>query len=89
LPAYVGTYRNNYYGRIEITEQHGALWMRLPDNGALYSLSHWDADTFTYRFEAEQGIGTRGVVFNLSGRPTVTIENLTVEGNGTFTRCDE
>jgi len=86
LSAYTGTYCNDYYGRIEITEQQGGLWMRLPDNGALYYLSHWDADTFTYRFEAEQGIGARGVVFNLSGRPTVTIENLTVEGNGVFTR---
>lgn len=88
LSAYAGIYRNDYYGRIEITEQQGGLWMRLPDNGALYSLSHWDADTFTYRFEAEQGIGTRGVVFNLSGRPTVAIENLTVEGNGVFTRSN-
>jgi CubicO group peptidase (beta-lactamase class C family) len=84
--AYVGTYRNNYYGRIEISEQGGALWMRLPDTGALYTLSHWDGDTFTYRFEAEQGIGTRGVVFSRSGgAPSVLIENLALEGDGVFT----
>lgn len=84
--AYVGIYCNNYYGRIEITEQGGSLWMRLPDNGALYTLSHWDGDTFTYRFEAEQGIGTRGVVFSMTGgTPTVLIENLKLEGNGLFT----
>jgi hypothetical protein len=88
LSAYVGTYGNNYYGQIEISEQGGSLWMRLPATGALYTLSHWDADTFTYRFEAEQGIGTRGVVFNLSGTPSVLIENLAVEGNGVFTRND-
>jgi hypothetical protein len=58
--------------------------MRLPDNGALYTLSHWDGDTFTYRFEAEQGIGTRGVVFTTSGAPSVLIENLALEGNGVF-----
>ena len=86
LSAYAGTYGNNYYGNIEISEQHGSLWMRLPDNGALYSLTHWDGEKFTYRFEAEQGIGTRAVVFNLSGTPQVVIENLQVEGNGIFTR---
>ena len=86
LSAYVGTYSNEYYGHIEISEHRGSLWMRFPDTGALYTLSHWDGDTFIYRFEAEQGIGTRGVVFTLSGRPSVLIENLALEGNGVFTR---
>jgi CubicO group peptidase (beta-lactamase class C family) len=86
LSTYVGTYGNEYYGQIKISEHNGSLWMRLPDNGALYTLSHWDADTFTYRFEAEQGIGTRGVVFTTSGTPSVLIENLALEGNGVFTK---
>ena len=89
LSAYVGTYRNEYYGRIEITEQSKSLWMRLPANGALYCLSHWDGDTFTYRFEAEQGIGTRGVKFTFGATPRVLIENLALEGNGVFTRIDQ
>lgn len=85
LSAYVGTYQNEYYGRIEINEQGGSLWMRFPDTGALYTLSHWDANTFTYRFEAEQGIGTRGVVFTFDKGRRVLIENLALEGNGVFT----
>lgn len=88
LSAYVGTYGNEYYGQIEIGEHHGSLWMRFPDTGALYTLSPWDADTFTYRFEAEQSIGTRGVVFTFAGRPSVLIENLALEGKGVFTRID-
>jgi CubicO group peptidase (beta-lactamase class C family) len=88
LSAYVGTYRNAYYGTIDIFEQNNALWLRLPAQGALYTLSHWDGDTFTYRFEAEQGIGTRAVAFNLSGTPQVTIDNLTLEGDGTFKRIE-
>jgi CubicO group peptidase (beta-lactamase class C family) len=88
VSAYVGTYWNEYYGQIEISEQHGSLWMRFPDTGALYALSHWDADTFTYRFEAEQAIGTRGVVFTMSGTPSVLVENLALEGNGVFQRID-
>jgi hypothetical protein len=88
LSTYVGTYANDYYEQIEISEHRGSLWMRFPDTGALYTLSHWDPDTFTYRFEAEQGIGTRGVVFNLSGTPCVLIENLALEGNGVSIRAD-
>ena len=86
LSAYVGTYRNSYYGQIEISEYRGSLWMRFPDTGALYTLTHWDANTFTYRFEAEQAIGTRGVVFTFNGVPSVLVENLALEGNGVFIR---
>jgi CubicO group peptidase (beta-lactamase class C family) len=89
LAAYVGTYRNDYYGQVEISEHRGSLWMRLPATGALYALTHWDGDTFTYRFEAEQGIGTRGVVFTLTSTPHVLIENLALEGDGVFTRKDQ
>ncbi|MFL6354139.1 MAG: serine hydrolase [Bryobacteraceae bacterium] len=88
LSAYVGTYSNDYYGRIEIAQQTNSLWMRLPANGALYCLTHRDGDTFTYRFEAEQGIGSRGVKFTFGARPRVMIENLVLEGNGVFTRID-
>jgi len=60
--------------------------MRLPAKGPQYTLTHWDGKTFTYRFEAEQGIGTRGVVFSLSGTPHVLIENLALEGDEVFAR---
>jgi CubicO group peptidase (beta-lactamase class C family) len=86
LSAYVGTYRNDYYGRVEISEHRGLLWMRLPARGTLYTLTHWDADTFIYRFEEEQGIGTRGIEFTLNGRPKMLIENLALEGDGVFVR---
>jgi CubicO group peptidase (beta-lactamase class C family) len=88
LSAYSGIYRNDYYGQIQISEHRGSLWMRLPANGALYTLTHWDGETFTYRFEAEQGIGTRGVVFSLAGTPHVLIQNLALEGDGVFTRVN-
>jgi CubicO group peptidase (beta-lactamase class C family) len=88
LSSYVGTYRNNYYGEIEFTKQGNALWMRLPAAGAIYQLTHWDGDKFTYRFEAEQGIGTRGVVFSPGGRARVLVENLALEGDGNFVRID-
>jgi CubicO group peptidase (beta-lactamase class C family) len=89
LSAYVGTYCNDYYGNVEISEHRGLLWMRLPAKGTLYTLTHWDADTFLYRFEAEQGIGTRGVKFTFGATPRVKIDNLTLEGNGVFNRIDQ
>jgi hypothetical protein len=51
--------------------------MRFPDAGAR------DADTFTHRFEAEQGVGTRGGVF-MGDKRSVLIENLALERNGVF-----
>lgn len=89
LSSYVGTYRNDYYGKVEISEHRGLLWMRLPARGTLYTLTHWDADTFVYRFEAEQAIGTRGVKFTFGATPQVLIENLAVEGSGVFTRIEQ
>jgi CubicO group peptidase (beta-lactamase class C family) len=87
LSTYAGKYCNEYYGRIEVTEQGGSLWMRFPDTGRLYTLTHWDGDKFTYRFEEEQGIGTRGVSFALTGAGTMSVENLALEGSGEFARC--
>jgi CubicO group peptidase (beta-lactamase class C family) len=89
LANYVGTYCNEYYGQIEISKHRGSLWMRFPAKGTLYTLTHWDGDTFIYRFEAEQGIGTRGLVFTVSGTPSLLIQNLALEGNGVFVREDQ
>ena len=86
LSTYVGTYCNNYYGTVDVTEQGGSLWMRFPDEGRLYTLAPWDGDKFTYRFEEEQGIGARGVSFALTGAGTMSIENLALEGSGEFAR---
>ena len=69
LSEYVGTYGNAYYGDIEIEKVGESLWMRMPADGALYTLTHWDGDTFTYRYKDEPSITSRGVVFTLSGTP--------------------
>ncbi len=86
LSAYTGVYQNDYYGKIEINEDNGALWMRLPAEGSLYPLTHWDGDTFVYRYKGEPGKMRRGVKFTLGDRPGVLVENLAEEGSGTFTK---
>jgi CubicO group peptidase (beta-lactamase class C family) len=85
LSNYLGVYQNSYYGTIEITEEQGLLWMRLPGLGGLVSLNHWDSDLFTYRYKSEQDLA-RGVKFSFDGAPHVLLESLSLEGNGTFTR---
>jgi hypothetical protein len=36
-----GSYRSHYYGQIEVSEDHGLLWMRLPADGSLFTLTHF------------------------------------------------
>ena len=84
--SYTGVYQNSYYGSIEITEEQGVLWMRLPRLGGLVSLNHWDGDLFTYRYKGDQDLA-RGVKFSFDGTPQVLVENLALEGNGTFIRA--
>lgn len=89
LPGYVGKYRSQYYGDLEIRMDQGGLTMSIGARGATYSLKHWNQDTFTYFFDgASQPPGTRGVVFALNGNESVRfvrIDNFSaVEGNDTF-----
>jgi hypothetical protein len=72
---------------LEITAMGNQLYLRLPPRGASYPLAHWDGDTFTYRFEGESGIGTRGVDFRSGNQ--VLIENLNTEGSEYFTKVDK
>jgi CubicO group peptidase (beta-lactamase class C family) len=85
LSSYVGTYRNQYYGDLEIEQRDQRLILRLPPLGTYYELSHWDGNTFTYYIGTEvSGAARRGVQF-LSDKQ-VKIENLVFENNGIFTR---
>ena len=86
LSAYVGVYRSDYYGQLEVSEDHGLLWMRLPADGSLFTLTHWDGDTFVYRYKEEPGAITRGVKFTLGATPKVLLENLATEGDAVFTK---
>ena len=86
LSAYVGTYTNEYYGKLEVSVMHDRLILRLPPRGSYYELAHWDGDTFTYYFASEStGAGRRGAKFNPE-KDEVTIENLAPEHNAVFTR---
>lgn len=48
LPTYTGTYRNDYYGPLQVAEQGGTLVMTLGARPLVLPLTHWDGDVFTF-----------------------------------------
>jgi len=87
--AYVGTYRNRYYGPARVVRRGGGLAIRLGTRREAFPLTHWSGDTFTYMPPGEMASGISAVTFRgpRGGRlRSVTLENLDAEGLGTFRR---
>jgi CubicO group peptidase (beta-lactamase class C family) len=89
LEAYVGTYDNDLFGPIEVAAEAGGLELRLGPQLTRSPLRHWDRDVFTYQPVGENAAGPSGVTFPVGPNQvarSVLIENLDVDGQGTFTR---
>jgi len=74
---------------IEIAEQDGALALRMGPRKASFPLKHFDRDVFCYQPTGEMASGLSGVMFAIGPdqtAATVVIENLNVDGQGTFIR---
>jgi CubicO group peptidase (beta-lactamase class C family) len=87
--AYVGTYRNDYFGDLEVVEREGALEVRMGPNKTAHPLRHWDRDVFIYRPVEEMTAEWSGVTFRVGPErraTAVTVENLDVHEQGTFPR---
>jgi CubicO group peptidase (beta-lactamase class C family) len=87
--AYTGTYHNDMYGDLEIAEKDGALTMTLGPKKMVFPLRHFDRDIFTYQPVGENAYGLSGVMFNIGPKQktsSVTLENLMVTDEGTFSR---
>lgn len=89
LSAYAGKYANDFFGPIELVEKQGALWLRMGPKPLEFPLRHWDRDVFVYQPTGESAGGPSGVRFTITsdhqaGR--VLIENLNIQGQGTFSR---
>lgn len=86
---YQGTYRNDYFGPIEIAPTDKGLKLFLGPGRKPFPLTHWNRDIFTYEFDAEMGHGTRAVIFTIGAEQQanrVLLDNLNVYGNGVFKR---
>ena len=89
LETYTGTYQNDFFGEISVSEQGGALAMIIGPRNKSFPLQHYDRDTFTYQTEGENAVGLSGVTFTVGadGKATeITVENLNIHGEGTFKR---
>jgi CubicO group peptidase (beta-lactamase class C family) len=87
--AYVGTYDNLFFGEIAVIEQDGGLAIVQGPHDITFAMTHYDRDVFTYQTEGESAIGTAGITFTLGpdGKAIeVVVENLDVNGEGTFRR---
>lgn len=87
--AYVGAYRNDYFGEIAIADRAGKLFLLQGPKKQAFPLQHYDRDGFTYQPEGENAFGLSGVTFTIGANGkamNVTIENLDIEQQGTFQR---
>jgi CubicO group peptidase (beta-lactamase class C family) len=85
--AYLGTYANNFFGDIQIIERDNGLAIVEGPQKTIFLLAHYDRDTFTYKTEGENAVGTTGVTFAIGpdGKANeVIVENLNVRGEGVF-----
>jgi CubicO group peptidase (beta-lactamase class C family) len=91
LTAYAGTYANNYYGSLTVSDVGGKLQMTMGPAAKPtdFPLTAYDGDTFTFQSIGENATGTSGAVFKPG--PANRIDAVTVtfyndHGLGTFTR---
>jgi CubicO group peptidase (beta-lactamase class C family) len=61
--AYVGTYHNDYYGDVEITQVADGLMMRIGPKPLEFALTHYDRDTFSWQPAGENATGRSGLSF--------------------------
>ncbi|MDZ4819724.1 MAG: serine hydrolase [Planctomycetota bacterium] len=89
LNAYAGRYSNDYFGVIELAEKDDGLVLRVGPKLTEFPLRHWDRDVFVYEPSGESAIGTSGVSFTIANgnqATEVVVENLDLDGQGTFKR---
>ncbi|MBI3226857.1 MAG: serine hydrolase [Mycolicibacterium cosmeticum] len=68
LSAYVGSYRNDYWGPATVVEKDGKLVLSMGPRGDTFELTHWDGDVFTFSFVTENA-------------PPGTVSKATFDGN--------
>ncbi len=92
LADYAGTYVNDFVGDIAVTEKDGGLVLATGPRKETVALTHFNGNVFTYLMSGENATGLSGVIFTLGadGKATgVTVDQINVTGEGTFTRKTE
>ena len=83
--AYVGTYRNDYWGAATVAEKDGKLNVALGPRPDVFELTHWDGDVFTFSFVTENAPPGTISTARFDG-DKLTLEYFDDDKMGTFTK---
>jgi hypothetical protein len=92
VQSYTGSFRNDFYGDLIIAAENDRLDLRIGPALTSYPLTHYDRDVFTYQPPGENAFGPSAVTFLVGpegNADRVTLENLDLDGQGTFQRAHE
>lgn len=82
LSRYAGTYQNEMYGDVVVTEENGRLFARY-GNAFAGELEHWHFDTFAARWE-DPALGRSFISFSLT--PMASVGRMDIQGLADFRR---
>lgn len=63
--AYLGTYRNDFYGDAEVARAGGGLALRIGPQPLEFPLTHYDRDTFSWQPAGENATVRSGLTFTM------------------------
>ncbi|UXA05981.1 serine hydrolase [Mycobacterium sp. SMC-2] len=88
LSEYAGVYANDYWGPAVVTEHDGVLQLAMGPKNRMFTLTHWDGDTFTFPLTDENAPPGTISKASFSGFPgaTLNLEYYDSDKLGTFTR---
>jgi CubicO group peptidase (beta-lactamase class C family) len=89
--AYSGSFSNDLYGEMAITDEAEGLALRIGPEMRAYALTHYDRDVFTMQPAGENAYGPGAVTFLIGAdgkAKRVTVEYLDEHHQGTFVRGD-
>ena len=85
LSEYVGSYRNDFLGLVEVVEEDGQLVAVVGPDRMPFTLEHYDGDEFSWQFVGENAGARSAVVFASTAEgpaSAVTLETFARDGEG-------
>jgi CubicO group peptidase (beta-lactamase class C family) len=85
LSDYAGVYASDYWGPAVVTERDGVLQLTLGPKNRMFTLAHWDGDTFTFQV-ADENAPPGTISKAVFAGNTLNLEYYDSDKLGTFTR---
>ena len=87
--AYIGTYRNDLFGPLSVTQDVDGLRLTVGKGRAPYAMRHFSGDIFTFQPVGENAFGPSPMRFALDEQriaQSVTVDYFNASGQGRFLR---